>query len=83
MATDQPQRTGTPIDPRLAEQLRARVRERGAHRVVFEVGLSPCALAGACAGAHVIPSTAARVRVYLDSLGVVPPGGQLEPGAVT
>ena len=79
---DRPQRTGTPMDPRLAEQLRARVRERGAAPVAAETRLSPAALAGACAGAHVSPSTAARVRIYLEHGGALPASAQLTSGDV-
>jgi hypothetical protein len=77
-----PQRTGTPIDPTLAERLRAVVRERGSKRVVQEMGVSPCALAGACSGSHVVDTTAARVRAYLEHGGALPAWAQLEPGAV-
>jgi len=82
MANHQPQRTGTPIDPALAERLRAVVRERGSHRVFREVGISPAALAGCCAGSHVLPSTAARVLAYLKHGGALPASGELGPGDV-
>jgi hypothetical protein len=77
-----PVRVGRPIDAVLAEQLRAVVRERGMHRILRELHLSPAAIAGACAGSHVLSATEEAVRAYVESL-VLPAGAQLHPGVVT
>lgn len=82
MANPHPVRTGMPIDAALAEQLRAVICARGMHRVLRELHLSPAAIAGACAGSHVLAATEERVRAYVASLAV-PPGGELHPGVIT
>ena len=75
-------RTGSQMDPTLAAQLRAAVQERGALAISEAIGVSPIALASACAGSHVVGRTAERVRAFLARRTVMPDEG-VTPGRIT